>query len=249
MLHNNMMDPSHDGSDPHNTSGHNLGQQAPEKEPLTVIPLNIRQVISCPAVSLTKFSLNIPNAPKQKILDQITVVGQVIKFHKTAQNRMDLFIDDGTGRICVRCYLDFKKFEIEPNMFVRVFGSIACDDKTGTRYILGANMSYVSDFNEFTTHLLDCIVAHLHYQFGPLSKQGTREAHNHTSIQQPEDIIPIVYDLIVQHGDISFEDLLQASGVGYENLVSALEKLFGASHVEAVPGTHDRYRPVQQPYQ
>ncbi|KAG2383187.1 hypothetical protein C9374_004524 [Naegleria lovaniensis] len=243
-MHNNELD--HDGSDVHNTSGHNLGGQQQEKEPLTVIPLNIRQVICSKAVSLTKFSLNISDAPKQKIIDQITVVGQVIKSTKKAPNRLDLFIDDGTGRICVRFYFDFKKFEVEPNMFVRVFGSIGCDDKTTARYILGANMSYISDFNEFTTHMLDSIVAHLHYQYGPLPK-GTREVQNQMHAAHPsEDMISIVYGYIAQNGEVSFDDLVQA--FGESNVIPALEKLFEGVHVEYVPGANDRYRPVQQPY-
>ena len=108
------------------------------------------------------------------ILTQLTFVGQVRNV--TAQpTNVTLKIDDGTGQIEVKRWIDTDKQEdaavnYELDSYVRVWGRLKSFNNK--RHVGAHVIRAVEDFNEVNYHLLEATYTHLYFTKGPLGAGG-----------------------------------------------------------------------------
>lgn len=97
----------------------------------------------------------------------VTVVGKIVS--ATEQSTCLIYkIDDGTGKVEVRFWIDSddsellnrNKAEWQVGTYVRVTGQLRTFQ--GQRNIVAFQIRPVTDFNEVTYHLLEVVYAHLH---------------------------------------------------------------------------------------
>lgn len=105
---------------------------------------------------------------------QATIVGIVMQAEVKSTDIL-YTIDDGTGSINVRQYIDEDQQQqgvpnIPDNTYVRIYGNLRLvnDQKT----MISFSVQPVEDFNEITFHLLDTIHAHLRATKGNPSQQS-----------------------------------------------------------------------------
>jgi replication factor A2 len=122
---------------------------------------------------------------------QITLVGQVVR--KTIQStNVELEIDDSTGKIGVRMWLDLDdsgqegdnsktRTPWERGDYVRVIGNLRSFNNN--RNVVAFRVQPVANFNEITYHLLDVIHVHLYNTKGPLEtpQLQTQQAETETA--------------------------------------------------------------------
>jgi replication factor A2 len=105
---------------------------------------------------------------------QITFVAQIRQFTKQSTHHQ-LKLDDGTGVIEAKRYIDIEKMEEdEPDMeldqYVRVYGRLKAFNNK--RYIAVHVIRPVTDFNEVNYHLLEATAVHLYSTQGLPGQQG-----------------------------------------------------------------------------
>jgi len=108
-----------------------------------------------------------------KELNQITIVGQIVS-SVIASTNIELVIDDGTGKIDVRHwvemddnqYLQEQHSKLTDGTYVRVIGHLRALHKK--RNIMAFRIQPLEDLNELTFHLLEVIQVHLFNTKGPL---------------------------------------------------------------------------------
>jgi replication factor A2 len=93
---------------------------------------------------------------------QITIVGQVRAVNPQAIN-ITYRVDDGTGVIDVKKWIDADKGETSPRFgldtYVRVYGHLASFN--GKRHVGAHYIRAIEDFNEVNYHLLEATYVHL----------------------------------------------------------------------------------------
>jgi len=124
-------------------------------------PMTIKQIYSS--------QQPVPDGPFKlngKDLDYITLIGKIQKVQSLSTNTI-YTIEDGTGSIDVRIWIDTSENDIEAQKrslwsegaYIRVIGTTRVyHDK---RSIMGFNIHLIEDFNEVTAHFLDIIKVNL----------------------------------------------------------------------------------------
>ncbi|EFC39546.1 hypothetical protein NAEGRDRAFT_81289 [Naegleria gruberi] len=223
----------------HNTSHVNSSESASEKGGIT--PVNIRQLIHAEMPETNHFVIDCKT--KKKRIEQVTLVAQIVKFTNEPEKRkLNLFLDDGTGRMSVILYaIDTeKKFEacggvIENGLFLRIYGILNIDNRTGTRYIVGTGLSLIMDINEFTTHLLDVIVASLHSQYGSLVGKKVPK------VQQQKTLEVSIYELVAKKPGISFHEVVSELNSDFDATIAAFQILFEGGNLGYAPNSTEQY--------
>lgn len=105
---------------------------------------------------------------------QITFVGQVRSVNPQPTN-ITLKIDDGTGQIEVKKWIDVDKQDdstqnYELDSHVRVWGRLK--SFSNKRHVGAHVIRPVEDFNEVNYHLLEASYVHLYFTRGPLGQNG-----------------------------------------------------------------------------
>jgi len=112
-------------------------------------------------------------------LTQVTFVGQVRSVNPQSTN-ITLKIDDGTGQIEVKRWIDADKQEdaadpgYELDAHVRVWGRLK--SFSNKRHVGAHVIRPVTDFNEVNYHLLEATYVHLYFTRGPLGQNGAGAA-------------------------------------------------------------------------
>lgn len=104
---------------------------------------------------------------------QLTLVGQVRSVNARDTNVL-YHVDDGTGLIGVKRWIDPAKAEtmprFAPDTYVRVFGHIQTFE--GKRNVTANFMRAIEDFNEVNYHLLEATYVHLNLTKGTAAAGG-----------------------------------------------------------------------------
>ncbi|KAF4126687.1 replication factor A2 [Geosmithia morbida] len=106
---------------------------------------------------------------------QVTVVGQVNNFKQQPTN-ITITLDDGTGQIDVKKFIDVDKQDEASNpgfqigSHVRAWGRLK--SFSGKRYISAHLIRPISDFNEVNYHMLEATYVHLFFTRGQPGANG-----------------------------------------------------------------------------
>ena len=105
---------------------------------------------------------------------QITFVGQVRNVQPQPTN-ITLKIDDGTGQIEVKKWIDVDKTEdnessFELESYVRIWGRLKSFNNK--RHVGAHVIRPVAEFDEVNYHMLEATYVHLYFTKGPLGGQG-----------------------------------------------------------------------------
>jgi replication factor A2 len=126
-----------------------------KRDAQSLIPITIKQLLEAEQKD-SKFKVD------GKLLAQITLVGSILSVDAQATN-VTYLIDDGTGKVTVRIYVDSDE---EPNQqtwsvgsYVRVVGNLRAFNER--RSVIGFQLLPITDFNELTFHFLNVIACHL----------------------------------------------------------------------------------------
>ncbi|MCO5577366.1 hypothetical protein L7F22_031197 [Adiantum nelumboides] len=99
-------------------------------------------------------------------VNNVTLVGMVFDKEERATD-VSFLIDDGTGRVEVKRWIDgqdthesMEMAALQNGVYVRVHGHLRSFQ--GKRNIVAFSVRPVTDFNEITYHFLECIFVHLH---------------------------------------------------------------------------------------
>lgn len=99
-------------------------------------------------------------------VNNVTLVGMVFNKEERATD-VSFLIDDGTGRVEVKRWIDgqdthesMEMAALQNGVYVRVHGHLRSFQ--GKRNIVAFSVRPVTDFNEVTYHFLECIFVHLH---------------------------------------------------------------------------------------
>eukprot|EP00808_Paulinella_micropora_P011110 g24462.t1 len=104
-----------------------------------------------------------------KEISQVTFVGHVISMEMQSTN-INYMIDDGTGKITVRQYIDAEDQDpqqLREDQYVRVVGNIRA--LGGAMSVVAFQLSAIRDYNEITFHMLEAIHGHLYNTRGPIA--------------------------------------------------------------------------------
>ncbi|CZT20760.1 related to single-stranded DNA binding protein 30K chain [Ramularia collo-cygni] len=108
-------------------------------------------------------------------MTQVTFVGQVRNI-STQTTNVTYKIDDGTGSIEVKVWIDAEALEGEKKSgmpveqgYARVWGRLKAFNNK--RHVGAINVRHVQDYNEISYHLLEATVVHLHFTRGPPEQQ------------------------------------------------------------------------------
>ncbi len=119
--------------------------------------MTIKQLVDCKE-PYPGAELQVDGVP----ITQVTVVGQVRTVNPQAIN-LTYRIDDGTGMIDVKKWIDAEKGETTPRFpvdtYVRVYGRL--QSFNGKRHIGAHHIRAIDDFNEVNYHLLEATYVHL----------------------------------------------------------------------------------------
>lgn len=142
------------GGSPANLSQKN-SSNAKKRDAQSLVPVTIKQLLEAEQKD-TKFTVD------GRPLSQITVIGSVLSMKVEATN-VTYLIDDSTGKISVRIYIDSEEEAqvqtFEPGTYVRCVGNLrSFNDR---RNVIGFQLIPVTDFNELTFHYLNVIACHL----------------------------------------------------------------------------------------
>lgn len=107
-------------------------------------------------------------------ITQVTIVGQVRAVNPQPTN-ITYQIDDGTGTIDVKKWVDADKVEdsnpqYQPDQYVRVWGRLKSFNQK--RHVGAHFIRAVDDFNEVNYHALEATYVHLYYTKGSLGGEG-----------------------------------------------------------------------------
>ncbi|KAJ7449884.1 hypothetical protein FB451DRAFT_1286873 [Mycena latifolia] len=121
-------------------------------------------------------------------IGQITVIGELHE-HKVFTTNRTFRIDDGTGRIDAKMWIDTPDDQKDQSwrgiplnadpLYVRVTGSVKTHN--GKKYIHTSNIRLVKDPNEVYFHILDAISVNVVLQKGLPSRPG-QEQHSGTAV-------------------------------------------------------------------
>ncbi|KAL6923666.1 hypothetical protein FSST1_000940 [Fusarium sambucinum] len=132
-------------------------------------PVTIKQVLDAEE-AYAGADFKIDGSP----VTQITFVGQVRSIQPQPTN-ITLKIDDGTGQIEVKKWIDVDKADdsevgFELDSHVRIWGRLKSFNNK--RHVGAHVIRPVADFNEVNYHMLEATYVHLYFTKGPLGGQG-----------------------------------------------------------------------------
>ncbi|KAK3306996.1 uncharacterized protein B0T15DRAFT_484236 [Chaetomium strumarium] len=120
-------------------------------------PITIKQLIDCKE-AYPKAELAVDGLPTT----QVTLVGQIRSINQQTVN-VTYRIDDGTGIINVKKWIDADKADSAPSFaldtYVRVYGRLTTWD--GRKHVGAHYIRAIEDFNEVNYHLLEATYVHL----------------------------------------------------------------------------------------
>lgn len=126
-----------------------------KRDAQTLVPLTIKQIVNVDHKD-GKFKID------GKDVSQISIIGVVLSIEVQPTN-INYMIDDGTGKMNVRLYVDSdeegqaKHTQIRENQYVRVIGNLRI---LGTPAVVAFQLIPITDFNEITFHYLETIHTH-----------------------------------------------------------------------------------------
>lgn len=133
-------------------------QQSPsavkKRDAQSLTPVTIKQLHNCEHRD-SKFKLD------GKDLAQVTFIGSILSSEQQPTN-LNYLIDDGTGKINVRIYIDLEDENHSnhaENTYVRVVGNLR--EFNNQLSVVGFTLLPITDFNELTFHMLEAISVHL----------------------------------------------------------------------------------------
>lgn len=144
-----------------------------------MLPVIIKQLLSAP---------NTPGSDEFKIdgadVNQVSIVGSILTVTETSTN-LQFRVDDGTGRIDVKIWIDSEDNEYNQQkrsawregVYVRVYGHLRAFNNQ--RSVVAFSIQPITNFNEVTYHFLEVIYVHLYHTKGPLTSVAA--ASNTTS--------------------------------------------------------------------
>jgi replication factor A2 len=144
-----------DGGDFGGSQSQKSPNQIKKRDAQTLVPLTIKQLQNS-EIRDSKFKID------GKEVSQITFIGVILTVE--AQNtNVNYLIDDGTGKINVRIYIDMddetqKQSQWRENMYVRVIGNLRVFQNGPS--VVGFQLIPLTDFNELTFHMLEVIHTH-----------------------------------------------------------------------------------------
>jgi len=109
-------------------------------------------------------------------LNQVTIVANILQISNLTTN-VNFVVDDGTGKIDVRVWLDAddkndhmaqQKSEWREGAYVRIVGHLRSFHNK--RSIVGFKIIPITDFNELTYHFLEAIYVHLYNARGGIAQ-------------------------------------------------------------------------------
>jgi len=156
----------HQLSSTHHQQGSN-NQQSYQDESLR--PVTIKQILDAEE-AYAGADFKIDGSP----VTQITFVGQVRNVQPQPTN-ITLKIDDGTGQIEVKKWIDVDKTEdnessFELESYVRIWGRLKSFNNK--RHVGAHVIRPVAEFDEVNYHMLEATYVHLYFTKGPLGGQG-----------------------------------------------------------------------------
>jgi len=129
---------------------------AKKRDAQTLVPLSIKQIEKVDHRD-SKFKID------NKEISQITFVGVILSV-EVQQTHINYMIDDGSGKINVRLYVDNdddnhqRHAEKREGMYVRVIGNLRVFNNLPA--VVAFQLIPLTDFNELTYHLLEVIHTH-----------------------------------------------------------------------------------------
>ncbi|KAK9728803.1 Replication factor A protein 2 [Basidiobolus ranarum] len=134
-------------------------------------PVTIKQLIEA-----TQIHADAPFKVDEHELSQITFIG-IIRRHSEQSTNVSYMVEDGTGSIDVRTWLEAddnefqqqKRAQLVEGIYVRVVGQFK--QFANKRHVVAFSMRPIDDFNEITHHLLEAVYVHLFRTRNPSTKQ------------------------------------------------------------------------------
>lgn len=133
------------------------------EKPSTLLPVTVKQLMNAQTDASATFSID--GVP----LYQVSIVGQIMKADRKPTN-IYLEVEDGTGRIDVRKWIDAEGGDNPAELaeaeawtegvYVRVVGSLR--EMNDRKSVVAYAVVPLTDYNEITYHLLSTIHAHLY---------------------------------------------------------------------------------------
>lgn len=135
--------------------------------------MTIKQIIDCEETYGGSNEFRIDNAT----VTQVTFVGQVRAVTQQSTH-VNYKLDDGTGVIEVKKWVDADKMQTEPgaepllelDKYARVWGRLK--SFSNKKHVGAHVIRPVTDHNEVNYHLLEAAYVHLYFTRGPLGQQG-----------------------------------------------------------------------------
>jgi len=147
---------------------------AKKRDAQSLTPVTIKQLHNLESKD-SKFKLD------GKDLAQVTFVGVILSCEHQ-QTNLNYMIDDGTGKMNVRLYIDLEdenQREDKENTYVRVIGNLR--EFGGNLSVVGFQLIPIKDFNEITFHSLEVIAVHLRNTKGAPGGGAAPQAQQQTN--------------------------------------------------------------------
>jgi len=129
---------------------------AKKRESNRLLPVTIKQLIGCDVKDKQSCIID------GKEITQVCLVGAILSID-VQQTHVSYILDDGTGKMNIRVFLDDKDEtslrDFSANTYVRVVGSPP-RTTSGVRNIIAFTVRPITDSNEITYHFLHVIAAH-----------------------------------------------------------------------------------------
>jgi replication factor A2 len=182
-------------------------------------------------------------------LNQVTIVGQILTITNLATN-VNFQVDDGTGKIEVRIWLDSEdkndfqaqqKAEWREGIYVRIVGNLRSFHQK--RSVVAFRITPIKDFNEITYHFLETIYVHLQRTRVPGAgqMQGIQQGsfNPYQRVQQSGGVTaPILHSAVMQtisnaraNEGVSIQFICDQLGRPESEIRPVLELLSGEGHV------------------
>ena len=134
-------------------------QPGGRKKTETLTPVTIKQLNEAAQQGQGEFYVD------GQLLNNIVIIGMVMKAERN-MNALIFELEDGTGRITVKQWLDSEEetIDVEPFQYAKVYGQFRIFSEK--KNINCFRIQRVLDHNEITTHILDSIYTHLYHISG-----------------------------------------------------------------------------------
>jgi replication factor A2 len=149
-----------------------------QRDEQSLVAVTIKQILTAEHRD-SKFKID------GKDVSQVTLVGVILTAEQQPTN-ITYLVDDGSGKVNVRMYVDMETDAkmLEPNQYVRVVGNIRVIN-SGEMSVVGFQVMPITDFNEITFHNLEALSTHLRNTKGPAGgNAGGQQGGNMQQQQQ-----------------------------------------------------------------